>query len=245
MNELSSQASAAQKALADYYKNRKDIAGSADTVDAGAASSQSTQTQGELRELVAAAESSTSAFDNFRHVLRYMEATQQQSLPVFEARLLTEASPPLRASSPKGGIVLGISTVAGMLLGIAIGMLRDLSDRGIRTSGQVSRELQIACIAVVPRVKSGGVWRKLTTAFSGLAEKLPMKLASLESPVTSMRNGPVSIAMPSTDGERISKRSLSNPTSTDRPRSRNIVRTRESNLDYYRCTTVPIYRVVS
>jgi capsular exopolysaccharide synthesis family protein len=225
LNELSSHASVAQKALADYYKNRKDIAGSADTadtVDAGAARSPSTmQMQGELRELVAAAESSTSAFDNFRHVLRHAEAAQQQSSPVFEARMVTEASPPLRPSSPKGAIVLGISTVAGMLLGIAIGMLRDLSDRGIHTSGQVLRQFQIACIAVIPRVKPDGVWRRLTTVFPGLAERMPMRLASLESPVSSMRNGPVSIAMPSPDGER----SLSNLTSTDRPRSRSIVRT--------------------
>jgi capsular exopolysaccharide synthesis family protein len=222
LNELSSHASAAQKALADYYKNRKDIAGSADTVDADAASSQSTtQTQSALRELAAAAESSKSALDNFRHVLRHMEATRQQSLPGFEARLISEALPPLRASSPKGGIVLGISTVAGMLLGIAIGLLRDLSVGGIRTSGQVLRDLQIACIAVVPRVKPDSIWRKLTTAYFGPAEKMPMNLASL---VTSMRNGSVSIAMPSTDGDRLSKRALSNPASMDRPRSRSIVR---------------------
>jgi capsular exopolysaccharide synthesis family protein len=222
LNELSSHASAAQKALADYYKNRKDIAGSADTVDADAASSQSTtQTQSALRELAAAAESSKSALDNFRHVVRHMEATRQQSLPGFEARLISEALPPLSASSPKGGIVLGISTVAGMLLGIAIGLLRDLSVGGIRTSGQVLRDLQIACIAVVPRVKPDSIWRKLTTAYFGPAEKMPMNLASL---VTSMRNGSVSIAMPSTDGDRLSKRALSNPASMDRPRSRSIVR---------------------
>lgn len=226
LNELGSHASAAQKALEDYYKSRKDMASSADTVDAGAARSPSTaQKQGELRELVAAAESSTAAFDNFHHVLRHMEATRQQSLPVFEARMVTEALPPLRPSSPKGAIVFGISTVAGMLLGIAIGMLRDLSDRGIHTSGQVLRECQIACIAVVPRVKPDGVWRKLTTVFSGPAERMPIRLASLESPVSSMRNGPVSIAMPSPDSERISKRSLSSPRSTDRPRSRSIERT--------------------
>jgi capsular exopolysaccharide synthesis family protein len=221
LNELSSHASAAQKALADYYKNRKDIAGSADTVDADAASSHSTtQTQSELRELAAAAQSSTSALDNLRHVLRQMEATRQQSLPGFE-RLISEALPPLRASSPKVGIVLGISTVAGMLLGIAIGLLRDLSGDGIRTSGQALRDLQIACIAVVPRVKPDSIWRKLTTAYFGPAEKMPMNLASL---VTSMRNGSVSIAMPSTDGDRLSRRAFSNPASMDRPRSRSIVR---------------------
>ena len=119
LNELSTQALAAQKALEDYSQNRNKPVDSAVTID----------------KLAAAAESSKNAYDNFRYVLRKTEATQQQSPPVFEASLVTGASPPLRASSPKPRIVLGIAIVGGLLLGIAIGMLRDLSDR-IRTSGQ-------------------------------------------------------------------------------------------------------------
>jgi len=158
-NELSNRASAAKKAVEDYYKDRNDIVNSANTGNAGKPPSQLKPTmQGELRELEAAAEAATGTYVNFLRGLRQMEA-QQQSLPMFEARLLTEVSRPLRASSPKVGTVLGISTVGGVLLGIAIGMLRDLSDRGIRTSGQVWRELQIACIAVVPRVKSDAMFK--------------------------------------------------------------------------------------
>jgi hypothetical protein len=78
--------------------------------------------------LAAAAGSSRNAYDNFRHVLRKMEATRQQSSPVFEASLITGASPPLRASSPKPRSVLGIAIVVGGLLGIAIGILRDRSE---------------------------------------------------------------------------------------------------------------------
>jgi uncharacterized protein involved in exopolysaccharide biosynthesis len=124
LSELSTQASAAQKALEDsledYRKNGKDTADSAATID----------------RLAAAADSSRNVYDNFRHVMRKMEATQQQSSPVFEASLVTAASPPLRASWPKPGMVLGISIVGGLLLGIALGMLHDLLDRGIRASGQ-------------------------------------------------------------------------------------------------------------
>ena len=151
MNELSRQASAAQKAVVDYYKNRNDIADSANTVDAGAPSSQLTERmQGELRELEATAASTARNYENFLHVLRYMDAMQQQSLPVFEARLLIEALPPLRASSPKVEIVLGISTVGGLLLGIAIGMLLDLSDRGSAPAGRSGERV------VVPGVKANG-----------------------------------------------------------------------------------------
>jgi Mrp family chromosome partitioning ATPase/capsular polysaccharide biosynthesis protein len=156
LEELSSRASAAQEALAAYQKSRKDIAGSADVTGAKIPPSQSTQrTQGELRELEASAESSARSYDNFLRVLRFMDA-QQQSLPMLEAHVLYQASPPLRASSPKVGIVLGISIIGGMLLGIAVAMLRDMSDRGIRTGEQVSKELQIPCMAVVPRMKSYG-----------------------------------------------------------------------------------------
>jgi uncharacterized protein involved in exopolysaccharide biosynthesis len=122
LNELSARASAAQRALEDYNRNKKDAADSAHTIE----------------RLVAAADSSKSAYDNFRHVLRKMAATREQSSPVFEASLVTDASPPLRASWPKARTVLGISMVGGLLLGIAIGVLRDLSDRGIHPSEQES-----------------------------------------------------------------------------------------------------------
>jgi uncharacterized protein involved in exopolysaccharide biosynthesis len=118
LNELSTQASAAQKALEDYSKNRKEPADSVSTID----------------KLAAAAESSKNAYDNFRRVLRKIEATQQQSSPVFDASLVTAASPPLRATSPKPRNVLGIAIGGGLLLGIAIAMLRDLLGRG-RASG--------------------------------------------------------------------------------------------------------------
>ncbi|WP_051387153.1 AAA family ATPase [Bradyrhizobium sp. ARR65] len=155
LNELRSRASAAQKALADY-KNRKDIAESAGTDNSSTPASQSTpRTQTELRELEDAAQSAAATYDNFLRVLRYMDA-QQQSLPVLEAHVLSRALPPMRASSPKLRIVLGISSIGGVLLGIAIAMLRDRSDRGVRTCEQVCKELQMPCIAVVPTVKSLG-----------------------------------------------------------------------------------------
>lgn len=120
-NELSTQALAAQKALEDS-KNRKEPADSTVTID----------------KLAAAAESSKNAYDNFRHMVRKMEAMQQQSSPGFDASLVTGASPPLRASSPRPRGVVVIAIVGGLLLGIAMGLLRDLYDR-IRTSGQKVR----------------------------------------------------------------------------------------------------------
>jgi uncharacterized protein involved in exopolysaccharide biosynthesis len=155
LNELSTQALAAQKALEDYSKNRKEVADSADTID----------------KLAAAAESSKNAYDNFRYVLRKAEATQQQASPVFAASLVNGASPPLRASSPRPRIVLGIAIAGGLLLGIAIGMLRNLSDR-IRTSGQKTS----------PSAEDGRIERPLTDGvrpdhqFEASANARPVRL---------------------------------------------------------------------
>ena len=127
-NELSGQASAAKTAVAD---KKNEIANLPGVTDAGTSASQSTaKMQAELRELEAAAEVATRTYDNFVRTQRYMEVVQHQASPALEARLLTEVSRPLTASTPKAGIVLGVSTIGGLLLGIALGMLRDLSDRG-------------------------------------------------------------------------------------------------------------------
>jgi capsular exopolysaccharide synthesis family protein len=191
-NELSSKASAAKKALADYYRNRNGIADTTGAPNADTPPSQLTpSTQGEPRELEAAAESTARNYDNFLHGLRYMEAMQQQSLPVFDAQLLTEASRPLRASSPKVGIVLVISTIGGALLGVAVGMLRDLLDRGIRTRGQVWRELQIACITVVPKVKSNGAKRALSSLSSTVRPR-PKNIVRAENPIWTITDAPQS-----------------------------------------------------
>ena len=149
LDALSAEVSTAQKAVANYQNSRSEIAASSAPENASSSTSQS-----ELGALEAAAEAATRNRDNFVRMLRYMEA-QQQSQPALEAHLLTDASPPLRASSPNIAIVLGMSTAAGVLLGLAFGMLRDLSHRGtIRSGAEVWSEFQIACIAVVPAVSS-------------------------------------------------------------------------------------------
>ncbi len=134
MNELSLQASAAKRALADYRKNRIDLAVSADAVESGGARL-TARGQDELRELEVAADSAARTYDNFVRVLRYMDA-QQQSSPMLEARLLNEVSRPSSASSPRIGIVLGMSTVGGLLFGMILGKLRDLSDRRSAPAGK-------------------------------------------------------------------------------------------------------------
>jgi succinoglycan biosynthesis transport protein ExoP len=50
-------------------------------------------------------------------------------------------------------LILVLAGVGGMLIGAAVGVLRDISDRVFRTSGQVEEVLGADCIGVVPLIK--------------------------------------------------------------------------------------------
>ena len=114
--------------------------------------SQSTnEAQITLHNLESSAQTYRALYDNF--LQRYMESVQQQSFPVSESRLITSATRPLSKSSPKALLVLALSTLGGLMLGAGIGMLRDISDRVFRTTGQVGEHLQADCISVVPLMK--------------------------------------------------------------------------------------------
>jgi succinoglycan biosynthesis transport protein ExoP len=101
-----------------------------------------------LGELQSTAQTYKTLYDNF--LQRYMESVQQQSFPITESRLISTASRPLKKSNPKTLLVLAFASLGGMALGFGVGMLRDLSDRVFRTSGQVESLLGTDCIALVP-----------------------------------------------------------------------------------------------
>jgi succinoglycan biosynthesis transport protein ExoP len=108
------------------------------------------QAQVSLRDLESSAQTYRALYDNF--LQRYMESVQQQSFPITEARVITNASRPLRPSAPRKSLVLGLSGVIGLVLGLGLARLRDLSDRVFRTSEQVETILETDCLAVFPKI---------------------------------------------------------------------------------------------
>jgi len=118
--------------------------------------SQSTgQAQIQLRDLESNAETSRALYDNF--LQRYMEAVQQQSFPISEARLISPATKPLQKSAPRGSIVALISLFGGALFGFAVAYLREMSDQVLRTSGQVEETLQVNCLSMLPALKTSAI----------------------------------------------------------------------------------------
>ena len=112
------------------------------------------QAQITLRELDSTSQSYRALADNF--LQQYMMSVQQQSFPITESRLITQATPPLKKSHPKTLLVFAIATAGGLVLALGLGMFRDISDRVFRTVSQVESHLQADCIAVLPFLKTGG-----------------------------------------------------------------------------------------
>jgi succinoglycan biosynthesis transport protein ExoP len=105
----------------------------------------------QLTELESNAQSYRTLYDDF--LQRYTESVQAQSFPITEARVVTPAARPLTKSHPKTLLALLISASGGMILGLMIGYLRDLTDRAFRTREQVERFLRLDCLATVPKIK--------------------------------------------------------------------------------------------
>jgi succinoglycan biosynthesis transport protein ExoP len=110
------------------------------------------QAQVQLRELESNAQTYRAMYDSF--LQRYMEAIQQQSFPITEARLISPASRPLKKSDPKTLIVLSVSLAGGLVLAFGCAYLRELGDRVFRTSSQIEEVLQVNCLAVVPAIRT-------------------------------------------------------------------------------------------
>jgi succinoglycan biosynthesis transport protein ExoP len=104
-----------------------------------------------LHSLDSSAQTYKSLYDTF--LQRYMESVQQQSFPVSEARVITKAARGNR-SAPNTMQVVLITAMAGLLLGVGTGLLREIADRVFRTTGQVEDILKVDCVAVVPMMKS-------------------------------------------------------------------------------------------
>lgn len=83
---------------------------------------------------------------------KFQEAVQQQSYPVIDVGVLTEASLPMEPSAPRALIILTIALVAGILIGMGIAAWREFADAGFRTAQQVREWLGLDFISYLPRL---------------------------------------------------------------------------------------------
>jgi succinoglycan biosynthesis transport protein ExoP len=157
-------------------KQEIDIAGQLDGVTAR--SSDIAAAQVRLRELERDAQADQNLYESFLD--RYKSALQQQSFPITDARVLTEASPARNKSSPKTTITLALSGIAGLALGLLLALGRELADRSFRTPGQIEQALGVSCLGVLPKLERGRARRAAASRADMSGRVLPRDLGVLQ-----------------------------------------------------------------
>lgn len=142
------------KRLREAYAGDYEVARDAERLIAAqlqraiAESQTSNKAQVTLNNLETSAETFKTMYDNF--VKKYAEATEQQSFPYTEAKLITKATPPIARTYKKSLMAVAMMPFMGLVLGIGLGALGEFLDGGFRTSNQIEAMLGVACIALVP-----------------------------------------------------------------------------------------------
>jgi succinoglycan biosynthesis transport protein ExoP len=117
------------------------------------------QAQIQLRELESNSQTYRALYDNF--LQRYMEAVQQQSFPITEARVISPASQPLSKSSPKTLLVLAVGLLGSLMLGFGVAVIRELFLNVFHTGRNIEDLLQVNCLAVVPLWKEAAAVKSI------------------------------------------------------------------------------------
>jgi succinoglycan biosynthesis transport protein ExoP len=140
--------------IAESYKSELDVAKTrekslSDSVSAATGiSATAGETQVQLRELQRNADTYRTLYQAF--LTRFQEATQQQSFPISDSRIITKATVPDTPSKPKKPLALAISLFLGIMVGSGLGAFREFRDRFFRTGEQVRSALNLEYLGIAP-----------------------------------------------------------------------------------------------
>lgn len=91
---------------------------------------------------------------------RYRELALESSFPVSAGRVLSRALPPRDPTAPRATHVLAAGVFLGLLLGLAVAVLREARETGFRTASDVTRTLSLPFLGYVPpegAARGGGI----------------------------------------------------------------------------------------
>jgi len=143
--------------IAESYKSDYDVAQSkekslADSLTTAAkVSAAAGETQVQLRELERNADTYRNLYQTF--LARHQEATQQQSFPITEARVIEKAQVPSLASYPQKPLTLALFGIMGLVVGFAFATVLEFRDRFFRTGDQVKKITGTNFLGYLPRAK--------------------------------------------------------------------------------------------
>ncbi|HUN99018.1 MAG TPA: AAA family ATPase [Bradyrhizobium sp.] len=193
--------------IAESYKSEYQIAKSQEEAiqqhmtDVFNQSAATRQAQVRLRELETAATSYRNSYETF--LSRFTQTVQQQSFPSTEARIVTDATPPRKPSSPKVGLTLGLAAVCGLAFGIMCGIAREQMDRQIHTREQLEKLLGTTCLAVLPAMSKKALAGKLRPGQEGVAFRQISEVAPFSATAEALRYIKVAIDLHPSEGKVI------------------------------------------
>src|SRR5436190_67180 len=115
-------------------------------------STSSGQAQVRLRELQREAEANRTLYESY--LARSKEATAQESLEMPDSRIVTKASIPIRPSSPKTLLILGLATMLGLGAGSVLAFLADYLDSRVKTLEQAEAISGVPALAAIPLIST-------------------------------------------------------------------------------------------
>jgi succinoglycan biosynthesis transport protein ExoP len=110
--------------------------------------SETRQAQVKLKELESTASSFRALHDTF--VQRYLLAVQQQSFPISDARVITQATPPSEPSAPRVFLLVFGALIVGFGFGTAVALTREFLDVRVRTGAHVTSITGGEFLGVIP-----------------------------------------------------------------------------------------------
>src|SRR5438552_1012750 len=113
-------------------------------------SSSSGQAQVRLRELQREAAADRTQYESY--LARSKDTTAQESLEMPDSRIVTKASIPIRPSSPKTMLILGLAVMLGLGAGTVLAFLADYLDRRVKTLEQAEAISGVPALAAVPLI---------------------------------------------------------------------------------------------
>jgi succinoglycan biosynthesis transport protein ExoP len=160
MEELRKAISDEVRRIADAYRSEYEIAKSRETsldenlktlvTQAGSTS----QAQVKLRDLESAADTYRNLYNNFLEKLQ--NATQNQSFPISEARMIGTAVKPDKKSSPKTLLTLIGGLFGGLCFGFGAAFAKELLSDVLRSPNDVEDLLGVKCLGVLPDIRAVG-----------------------------------------------------------------------------------------
>jgi succinoglycan biosynthesis transport protein ExoP len=113
-------------------------------------SGSSGQAQVRLHELQREAEANRTLYESY--LARFKETSAQESLEMPDSRVVTKASIPIRPSSPKTLLILGLALMLGLGAGTVLAFLTDYLDSRIKTLEQAEDITGVPALAALPLI---------------------------------------------------------------------------------------------